>query len=129
MATPCSRALPSLMAPPLGCCGRGCLLAVIRVRLSSYVAMSMKPSWWLGINTDHCDRGSLRTRFLRAPVASRETSRRLLLGIGARIDRIGEHMIDGDVARVDPTDGTAVASLQIKHPVHTSPENAAMESI
>src|SRR6202165_3755384 len=38
----------------------------------------------------------------------------LAIGVGARIDRIGEHMIDGDVARVDPTDGTAVASLQWK---------------
>src|ERR1700680_4755866 len=50
-----------------------------------------------------------RTRSIKGDFAAA-----LAIGIGARIDRIGEHMIDGDVARVDPTDGTAVASLQWK---------------
>src|SRR6202011_2921158 len=50
-----------------------------------------------------------RTRAIEGDLAAA-----LAIGIGARINRIGEHMIDGDVARVDPTDGTAVASLQWK---------------
>ena len=47
----------------------------------------------------------------------------LAIGVGARIDGIGEHMIDGDVAGVDPTDGTAVAGLEWKgQTLATEPE-------
>jgi hypothetical protein len=33
------------------------------------VFQSIKPSWWFGMNTCHCERGSLRVRFLRTPDA------------------------------------------------------------
>src|ERR1700745_3651462 len=36
------------------------------------------------------------------------------IGVGARVDRIRQHMINGDIARVDPTDAAAIAGLQRK---------------
>ena len=36
----------------------------------------------------------------------------LAIRIGARIDRIRQHMIDGDVAGVDPAEDATVAGLQ-----------------
>src|SRR5262245_32000364 len=36
------------------------------------------------------------------------------ISIGARVDRIRPHMIDGDIAGVDPTDAAAITGLQRK---------------
>src|SRR6202040_692196 len=83
----------------------------------------------IGLVCGHVDEAFMVVRDKYRPLRSRQLAHAFLartcgiegdlapalaIRIGARIDRIGEHMIDGDVARVDPTDSTAVASLQWK---------------
>src|SRR6266567_79331 len=83
----------------------------------------------IGLVCGHVDEAFMVVRDKYRPLRSRQLAHAFLartrsiegdfaaalaIGVGARIDRIAEHMIDGDVARVDPTDGTAVASLQWK---------------
>src|SRR5580704_10958775 len=64
--------------------------------------------------------GPLRLRQLAHPLLARAAAiesdlmAALAIGIGPRIDRIRQHMIDGDIAGVDPTDAAAKAGLQWK---------------
>jgi len=59
------------------------------------------------------EHGPLRLRQLAHPLLARtaaiecDLTAALAIGIGARIHRIRQHMIDGDIAGVDPTDAAA----------------------
>ena len=66
------------------------------------------------------EHGPLRLRQLAHPLPARtaaierDLTAALAIGIGARIHRICQHMIDGDIAGVDPTDAAAVVGLERK---------------
>src|SRR5262245_1957979 len=66
------------------------------------------------------EHGPLRSRQLadaflaRAGGIEGDLMAALAIRVSARVDRIRQHMIDGDVAGVDPADATAIAGLQGK---------------
>src|ERR1700756_1244064 len=66
------------------------------------------------------EHGPLRLRQLALPLLARAAAiesdlmAALAISVGARIHRIRQHMIDGDIAGVDPTDVAAVVGLQRK---------------
>ena len=63
------------------------------------------------LRDEHLPLGARQTSQARSAHASAIQDRFLAgfaIGVGAGIDRVGEHMVDGGVARLDPADAAAL---------------------